>query len=357
MVHAAVTLGIGVLIGGLLYAYYRPVRGLRAYVRRTHQRSDEVVGEDILKALYKDAQYGRVSTVGSLSAALPVRMVRVGALVERLRDSRLLTVSDGALRLTARGSELAVHLVRAHRLWELYLSQETGYEPKEWHALAEVKEHELDPERLGAVARTLGNPVVDPDGDPIPSHIEQTTSPPTGSPLSTVPLSGSYRVTHLEDEPEDVYAALIDAGVYYGMRFELVEVTGGRFVLTCDGRTVTVPVVFAENITVEACEKEAADALRLADVDEGESVEVLELTTRCRGAERQRFLDLGFVPGSRVEVRFRSPNGDPVAYLVKNTLVALRDEQARNIRVVRASLRGEQREERTVEMEAGDGRL
>jgi Fe2+ transport system protein FeoA len=47
-------------------------------------------------------------------------------------------------------------------------------------------------------------------------------------------------------------------------------------------------------------------------------------------------LDLGFVPGSAVEVNLVSPAGDPTAYLVRGALIALRREQARFIRIAPA---------------------
>jgi len=44
--------------------------------------------------------------------------------------------------------------------------------------------------------------------------------------------------------------------------------------------------------------------------------------------ERRRLLDLGFVPGTTIEVEMVSPGGDPTAYRVRGTLIALRREQS-----------------------------
>ena len=51
------------------------------------------------------------------------------------------------------------------------------------------------------------------------------------------------------------------------------------------------------------------------------------------GLERRRLMDLGLLPGTQVEVELISPLGDPTAYLVRGTLVALRKEQAARIQV------------------------
>jgi ferrous iron transport protein A len=46
------------------------------------------------------------------------------------------------------------------------------------------------------------------------------------------------------------------------------------------------------------------------------------------GMQRRRLLDLGFIPGSRVENVRCSPTGNPTAYLIKGTLIALRREES-----------------------------
>ena len=50
-------------------------------------------------------------------------------------------------------------------------------------------------------------------------------------------------------------------------------------------------------------------------------------------AERRRLLDLGILPGTPIENVMSSPLGDPVAYRVRNSVVALRREQARLIEI------------------------
>ncbi|MCU6711607.1 ferrous iron transport protein A [Paenibacillus sp. J5C_2022] len=46
------------------------------------------------------------------------------------------------------------------------------------------------------------------------------------------------------------------------------------------------------------------------------------------GVLRRRLLDLGFVPGAVIEVLQKSPLGDPVAYRVNQTTIALRKEES-----------------------------
>lgn len=61
------------------------------------------------------------------------------------------------------------------------------------------------------------------------------------------------------------------------------------------------------------------------------TVTALETT----GAERRRLMDLGLLPGAEVHVDMVSPLGDPTAYVVRGSLIALRRSQARGIHVER----------------------
>lgn len=66
----------------------------------------------------------------------------------------------------------------------------------------------------------------------------------------------------------------------------------------------------------------------------------LPVGKRCRvaallsdGKQRRRMLDLGLIQGTNVEALQRSPSGDPVAYYIRGTVIALRDEDANKILV------------------------
>lgn len=56
----------------------------------------------------------------------------------------------------------------------------------------------------------------------------------------------------------------------------------------------------------------------------------------CRGPERRRLMDLGLLPGAKIEVGLTSPLGDPTAYLVRGSMIALRRVQARGVHIDRS---------------------
>ncbi|GCD11006.1 FeoA family protein [Clostridium tagluense] len=72
---------------------------------------------------------------------------------------------------------------------------------------------------------------------------------------------------------------------------------------------------------------------KLTDIAVGKKVKVVELISK--GLSRQRMLDLGIVPNTIIHVLRQSPFGDPTAYLIRDTCIALREEEAKNIMVRR----------------------
>lgn len=57
------------------------------------------------------------------------------------------------------------------------------------------------------------------------------------------------------------------------------------------------------------------------------------VSLNLQGLLRRRILDLGMVPGTSVQCIRKSPSGDPIAYMVRDTLIALRREDASQIHV------------------------
>jgi DtxR family Mn-dependent transcriptional regulator len=259
--------------------------------------------------------------------------------VELIQDleRRGLVLHDGErLQLGPPGREMALHIVRAHRLWESYLAEQTGVAEAEWHHRAERKEHLLTPQQTEALAAQLGHPTHDPHGDVIP-EAQGDLPAEAGQPLHAVAVNSPVRIIHIEDEPEPVYAQLCAQGLRAGMRAYVVEKSPQRIRFWADGAEHVLAPVLAGNITVSPLVGLSADELAgelfLSDLNPGEGATVTGLSPACRGAERRRLLDLGFVAGTAVEIEMVSPAGDPTAYRVRNTVIALRREQAGLIRI------------------------
>ncbi len=49
------------------------------------------------------------------------------------------------------------------------------------------------------------------------------------------------------------------------------------------------------------------------------------------GTTRRRMLDLGIVDGTEIEPLYKSPSGNPVAYLIRGAVIALRSDVSEKI--------------------------
>jgi DtxR family Mn-dependent transcriptional regulator len=316
-----------------------PRRGLWSRWRRAQLLTERARREDALKHILKCEANGQTATVLSVAGALGLRDNAAAALLRDLETHGLISFEEGRLALRPPGRELGLHVVRAHRLWESYLAEETGVPEVRWHRLAERQEHLLSPEQTEALAARLGHPLHDPHGDSIPEEGAELPAD-AGQSVNTIEPGEPFTIVHIEDEPEAVYAELLRLGLRPGMRAYVMGKTHETLRVWADGEEFELVPSMAQQISVATLPGVSHGQLReerlLHELAPGRSGRVLGLTPACRGAERRRLLDLGFVPGSVVEANLVSPAGDPTAYLVRGALIALRREQARFIRIALA---------------------
>ena len=70
---------------------------------------------------------------------------------------------------------------------------------------------------------------------------------------------------------------------------------------------------------------------RLCDISPGDTAVISDM--HAQGGMRRRLRDMGLVEGAEVECLMKSPLGDPVAYLIKGAVIALRREDAAAVTV------------------------
>lgn len=296
-------------------------------------QSERVLCEDALKHLYNCDMEGEVSSVRSLAGQLNVTVDEAAALLSKLQDRSLVRLRGGCFQLTQEGEEYALHVIRAHRLWERYLADNTGVAEVEWHGRAEKLEHSLSPREADALWAQLGHPTHDPHGDPLPFS-SGTVDSSEGTPLINARPGQRARIVHIEDEPESVYAKLVDQGIFPGMEVRILEVEANRVRLELEGFEKELDALEVANVTLGPFAREETDfaqTRRLTDLRPGEKGEVLMISKASRGSERRRFMDLGILPGTEIAAELESPGGDPVAYRVRGALLALRREQAQHV--------------------------
>lgn len=326
-----------VLVAVVLVAIlFWPKGGLVWRWRREEKARFRIQVEDALKHLYYCERETQQPTLLSIAGRLQISENRAAELMQVMQSHGLVQMLGEQLQLTDDGRAYALHIVRAHRLWERYLADETGYTATRWHAKADQIEHKLSPDEIDDLAGRLGHPLTDPHGDPIPTKHGEFASQP-GQPLTTLLPGQAGRITHLEDEPQVVYAQLVADGFYPGMVLKVLGQSQHRVQVWAAGNRHLLAPIVAAAISVEPIEQPvvAAAIESLADLKPRESGRVSEISPRCHGVERRRLLDLGIVPGTQIAAELISPSGDPTAYRIRGALIALRREQAAHIKIER----------------------
>ncbi|MEI7865659.1 MAG: metal-dependent transcriptional regulator, partial [Chthoniobacterales bacterium] len=282
-----------------------------------------------LKHLHESEYAQTPATVASLAGAVAIPLNDASELAGELAAAGLTGSAGGTLVLTDSGREQARQIVRAHRIYETYLAHETGVAIEEWHRRADDAEHHLSSEAVDALADRLGRPRYDPHGDPIPTR-DGTLPPRRGTPLLEAREGSDGQVIHLEDEPEGVYRRAAALGVMAGSRLHILARGSGFLRVRLENREIDLPLTVASAIEVEPCQP-SPPMRPLSSLRQGEAARVVNLSPSILGGERRRMLDLGLVPGTRVERDFDSMLGSPTAYRIRGATIALRREQADRI--------------------------
>ena len=327
----ALLAGIGFLF--ILGLIFWPNRGIIPKWVRGREYSTRILLEDALKFIY-DCEYKSMPCgLHSIAGNLNISSDRATKLLNHLESMGLVSLMDSSFRLTDAGRSYALRVIRVHRIWERYLADETGLDQMEWHGAADAKEHQMTLEAADELAAQIGNPVYDPHGDPIPSSSGDMPLY-KGRSLSKLNEGDIARILHIEDEPPAIYAQLVALNLYPGQRIYVIDVTNAVIKFVAGGEEKVLTLLFASSITVELLPRSAPVQHAYVSLDKlpmGESAQVVGISPQCRGQERRRLMDLGIVPGTKISATLESPLGDPVAYTILGTSIALRREQVVNI--------------------------
>ena len=299
---------------------------------------ERIVIEDLLRALLECENRGLEATETQLVGLSGVgRQATAKQLAVGLELGLLEALASGVWGLTEGGRVQAIRVMRAHRLTETKLARETGLAAERWHDVAHAKEHRMTQGEVDDLADRLGNPRFDPHGDPIPTREGHFPAPKDLPLLDWAPGEPGV-IAHIEDEPAELFARLAAMGLSAGLRFVSQRESGGVG-LFVEGRSLVIPHELIALLRVRPLHREevgpVAGAIRLSDLKHKELGEVVTLLSSCVGTERSRLLDLGFVPGSRIERVLDSPLHGPVAYRVRGTMIALRRAQSDHVLVSR----------------------
>lgn len=210
--------------------------------------------EDYSKAIFAlQSRTDEPVSTNALAERLGITPGSVSAMLKKLEELGLIThVPYRGVRLTADGQRLALEVIRHHRLLESFLADALGMPWDRVHAEAEILEHVLSEDLEELIAAKLGNPTVDPHGDPIPDADLQLEERPTRS-METLQPGDRGSFVRVSDADPAMLRYLASSGIYPGERFTVRErqpFGGPLFVLFAD-REHAIGGQLAEAMRVE----------------------------------------------------------------------------------------------------------
>lgn len=161
------------------------------------------------------------ATTTQIAGRLGVSPATVSSGVRRLAEQGLVSHQRyGSITLTPSGRELAVGIVRRHRLIETFLVQVLHYRWDQVHDDAEHMEHAVSDLMIARLDELLGHPDRDPHGDPIP-RADGGISRPSTILLHDAPGDSKVVLEQISDEDPTLLQELADRGCGIGTVLEV----------------------------------------------------------------------------------------------------------------------------------------
>jgi DtxR family Mn-dependent transcriptional regulator len=182
-----------------------------------------VAVEDYAKAIYALCSPGpQTASTNDLAARLGVTPASVSAMVKKLAEAGLVEhVPYRGVRLTLAGERIALGVLRRHRLLELFLAEALEVPWEQLHREAERLEHVVSDELAELIARKLGDPRVDPHGDPIPTRDLVIDDRPTEA-LTDLEAGAMAVLVRVSDSDPAMLRYLAGLGIAIGDELRMV---------------------------------------------------------------------------------------------------------------------------------------
>ena len=180
--------------------------------------------ENYLKAIFKiEEREGKAASTNAVAAAMQTTAASVTDMLKRLAEKGLIAYEKyRGVQLTEQGSQVAVALIRRHRLWEVFLVNKLGFAWDEVHDMAEQLEHVQGDILVTRLDAFLDYPQYDPHGDPIPNAEGRWTF--RSQILLADLLPGAHgAITGVEDHSTPFLQYLDQLGLQIGTELLLLE--------------------------------------------------------------------------------------------------------------------------------------
>lgn len=182
-----------------------------------------IAEENYIKSIYKLQEGSLTVTTTALAYELETKPASVTDMAKKLKEKKLIDYEKyQGLQLSAEGRKAALQIIRRHRLWECFLVDKLNFSWDEVHELAEELEHVRSEKLINRLSEYLGNPTIDPHGDPIPDANGKIGKqrPQTSLDMST---AKRLEITAVSDQSSALLEFLNAKGIRLGTHIEVIE--------------------------------------------------------------------------------------------------------------------------------------
>lgn len=209
--------------------------------------------EDYLKAIYEEGGLDHYVPNKLIAEKLRVAAPSVSEMLSKLQQSGLIEYrAYHGSRLTQAGLAACVHVVRSHRLWEVFLMRHLGYTWREAHEDAHLLEH-IAPERMiDRLDRFLSFPKTCPHGAKIPSKITDYDNMESMMPLNSLEPGEKALLARIQEDGE-LLDYLATQGLQVGKEIQMISAADyeGPVTFQQEEQTITISYKAASQVYVK----------------------------------------------------------------------------------------------------------
>jgi DtxR family Mn-dependent transcriptional regulator len=210
--------------------------------------------ENYLKAIYSLSEKNQTfdTSTNKIAEKINTTPSTVTDMLRKLAAKKLVTYEKyKKVQLTKAGKQLAMLIIRKHRLWEVFLQDKLQFTWDEVHEVAEQLEHIQSEKLIMRLEKYLGYPKYDPHGDPIPSVNGQLSQLQRIS-LSEVREGKSVQVVGVKDSSTIFLQYLQQINIGIGTKIKVIEKINydNSLVILINKKQLTVSKKFSDNLLV-----------------------------------------------------------------------------------------------------------
>ncbi len=214
--------------------------------------------EDYLETIFHLESEGKTATTQEIARHLKISAASVSENLKKLAKDNLAKYSPyKGVTLTAQGKNIAIDIVRRHRLSELFLVDKLGLKWEKVHEEAHKIEHGISKVVGNKLYQILGKPKTCPHGNPLPDekgHIKEEPS----APLNTLQKNDKAKIIKITDEDPKLLCYLATLGLLPKIKIRIEEKApfDGPIMVKVGEATYALGKKIAESIWVKKYEHE-----------------------------------------------------------------------------------------------------